>query len=399
MLIPELGVGGASAVVENLSKGLSKKYTVLQCTFCELEDGLKFSYRKRLSLNVSAGKTAFGKLIRFMQRCARLSRVIKSYDIQYSISHMEGANYVNVLSAGKAKTICCVHSTNYLTKVTRFPSRDFVRARILMPLILNRSHMIIAVSYGIKKILIEQFRIRPDKVKVIYNPFDIQLITAKSEEKLDSKYTPIFRHPVIITAGRLVKEKNHEALLDIASKVLKKHTFKLVILGDGYLKEGLHRKSTDMGLRTYDENNSENISDEYDIYFLGHKPNPYSFLKQSLLFILTSRNEGFPLSLCEAMACGVPVIAADCPTGPREILSAGYYPNGASEKSSTAICGILLPVPMIDNQNSNTDMWDKSVSELFQNSQLRKNLITNARNRVNDFSVDKIRDKWSSLII
>ena len=399
MLIPELGVGGVSTVFKNLSKGLSKKHTVLQCTFCELEDGSKFSYPKRLSLNVSAGKTAFGKLIRFVQRCVRLSRIIKSYDIHYSISHMEGANYANVLSAGKARTICCIHSSNYLFSNSRFPSINYLKTRLLMPLILNRSDIIIAVSHGIKKILIDRFRIRPEIIKVIHNPFDIQSILIKSEEPLDLEYAPIFKYPVMITVGRLVEEKNLLTLLAIAAKALKEHTFKLVVLGDGYLKDVLPGKSRDMGLRTYVEESDTSISDRFDVYFLGYKKNPYPFLRMARIFVLTSVFEGFPLALCEAMICGLPVMASDCPTGPREILDPRSNPAEYESTSNvTDKIGYLLPIPYNTNKYSNIDLWVKSLLQLLNDQQLRIKLSNNGNSRVKDFGYDRILNRWYSLL-
>ncbi|MBL0029969.1 MAG: glycosyltransferase [Rhodanobacteraceae bacterium] len=119
----------------------------------------------------------------------------------------------------------------------------------------------------------------------------------------------------IVTVGRLCAAKNYESLLRVFFRVHElRPQAKLVIAGDGELKRYLFELSTQLGLRTVDVSSSQaEAATEADVVFLGHQSNPFKFVRHANLFVFPSLWEGFPLALCEAMACGVPVVSADCP--------------------------------------------------------------------------------------
>ena len=146
------------------------------------------------------------------------------------------------------------------------------------------------------------------KIKKIYNFMDLDLITEKSKEKMEENFGKY-----IISVGSLTKNKNHSMLIK-AFKILKeKYSIeeKLLIVGDGKEKENL-------------EDLIKNLNLENEVYLLGQKSNPYKYIANSELFILPSINEGFSLTIIEAMNLNKMVIATEN-NGALEILKSDEY--------------------------------------------------------------------------
>ena len=115
------------------------------------------------------------------------------------------------------------------------------------------------------------------------------------------------------------------------------------------------------------------------VILMGHQANPYKYIAQSELFVLSTFNEGLPLVLLEAMACACPVISSNCDFGPREIIEDG--------KS-----GILVPV------NEPRPMADAMI-KVINNRNLQTYLINNALQTINNFSEDIAAKKYKEIII
>ncbi|MEW6042631.1 MAG: glycosyltransferase, partial [Elusimicrobiota bacterium] len=142
--------------------------------------------------------------------------------------------------------------------------------------------------------------------------------------------------------------------------------FKVLIIGDGEDRTFLEKMSKDFDL-------------EGIVYFLGYKKNPYKYYAISNLFVLTSDFEGFANVIIEAMACGLPVIATDCPSGPAEILENGEW-------------GILV-------QRGDYITLANEILHVLQDEEFSKELRNKALKRVKDFECKKIFEKFTNAII
>jgi glycosyltransferase involved in cell wall biosynthesis len=115
-----------------------------------------------------------------------------------------------------------------------------------------------------------------------------------------------------LSAGRLVAKKQYGVLLEAFAQLRAQRSARLVILGDGPERGRIEQRARQLG-----------VSD--DVRLLGWCENPYPYLQRAAVFAMTSNREGFGNVLVEALRCGCPVVATDCPSGPGEILGGGRF--------------------------------------------------------------------------
>jgi glycosyltransferase involved in cell wall biosynthesis len=391
MIIPNLGFGGAQRVFHDLSICLRESFEVTECVF-NLDDGHAYpSPNKIVSLDVPGGKSVIQKCWFFLKRVQRLKSLKRQLQIDVAISHLEGADYINILSARKERVFLCVHgSKKYDTAITG--SLGWIRKSILLPLLYRRSSKIVTVAQGIKDELITHFKIPPKKVTVINNGFNLKEIKSKVNEIIPNQYDFIFKRPMLITHGRLAKEKNHRFLLTLLSHKLLKDKMNLVLIGDGPLLNELAAYSESLGHKTHIQTENDRVTNEiYDVIFLGYQSNPFKFLKRASVFVFPSIFEGFPMALVEAMACELPVIARDCPYGPREILA----PDASKVKGLywTAFGGLVS-----EGEELELDVWAKGIAEILANELAVIEYKTKSGLRAADFAMDKFNKSWTVLI-
>lgn len=159
--------------------------------------------------------------------------------------------------------------------------------------------------------LVANFEFPPEKAVVIHNPVDIDRIRTLAECD-DMGEMPFADgqgagEPIrLVSAGRMSPEKGFDLLID-AIALCRDARLQLVLLGEGALRADLETRAQAKGVSR-------------QIHFAGFRPNPYPFFKQADAYVLSSRFEGFPNVVLEALACGTPVIATPAPGGLREIL-------------------------------------------------------------------------------
>ncbi|WP_426060760.1 glycosyltransferase [Hymenobacter sp. B1770] len=401
MLIPNLGLGGAQRVFHDHSVELAKHYAVTEAVF-NLDGGdLYPSGNPVVSLAVGGGGGALAKLQNFRRRINELRRLREKLQPEVVISHLEGADYVNLLSGGPGKIVLCVHGSKLHDANIRGVV-GWLRKKVLIPALYNRADRIVTVSRDIIPELVDGFGVKPEKLLTINNFFEVAQIEAKSREPLSAEEASVYAAaPVLVTSGRLTLQKNQAPLLDAFAALLKRQPAKLVFVGDGELRGELTDRARALGLRVYAAwESSATPTPDQDVYFLGLQQNPFKYIRPASLFVFPSAWEGFPMALGEAMICGVPAVTTDCPTGPREMLApdAGI-PSVAIRKAEKADFGVLMP--MLNQPASlaaDQQVWTETLNSLLADAPERERLGRLASQRMQDFTRERIFSQWMGLL-
>lgn len=174
------------------------------------------------------------------------------------------------------------------------------------------AHKITAVSKGVADDLAQLMHIPQEQVQVIYNPVITPELRRKAAERLDHPWFEPGQPPVILGVGRLREQKDFPTLIKAFAQVRRTCPARLMIIGEGPERSLLETLVKELNL-------------EAEVSLPGFIDNPYPYMVQAELFVLSSRWEGLPGVLIEALYCGGPLIATDCPSGPREVLCDGRY--------------------------------------------------------------------------
>ncbi|MFD2786688.1 glycosyltransferase [Hymenobacter rubripertinctus] len=400
LLISNLGLGGAQRVFHDHSVELAKHYAVTEAVF-NLDGGDMYpSGNEVQSLEVAGGGSPVDKIRNFGRRIGRLKALKKRLRTAVCVSHLEGADYVNLLSKGSEKVVLCIHGSKlHDGNITGLVG--WLRKKVLMPGLYNRADKIVTVSRDINPELIEGFGVKPEKLITINNFFEVAQIEEKSREPLTPPEQAVYDSaPVLVTSGRLTIQKNQAPLLDSFAALIKRRPAKLVFVGDGELRDDLTRHARQLGLRVYEAWGEAPLTTEYDVYFLGLQQNPFKYIRPASLFVFPSAWEGFPMALGEAMICGVPAVTTDCPTGPREILApTTTTPRTPIRAAERAEFGMLMP--MLNQPASlaaDQRVWTETLYQLLNDTAERERLGQLASQRMQDFTREKIFRQWVAVL-
>lgn len=391
LVIPEMTMGGAQRSLAKLSVELAKSHRVWIAVFNSTVIAYPFG-GDLLTLGVPLRAGILGKTFSFLQRIKRLTKLKRQLRITIAISFLEGADYINILSKRSEKIIISVRGSkrNDETMLGKF---EFMRKRILIPILYRMADKLIAVNKGIEGELIHNFKMPKKIVATIYNFYNNQEILEQAAEVKDSLLLAYYRHPIIVASGRLAPEKGLTALVKIYARIkARKSDVKLLLLGDGPEYNKLYNLCSEVGLVA-----SESVSDQPEILFLRNESNIFKYLHGATSYLMNSSSEGFPNGLAEAMICGLPVVSADCPYGPREIMTSSVSAiNNLSSPEFTTV-GVLMPRANEDNFEI-IDLWAHTILRLLNNDHLRISFAKAAQIRMNDFSKDKILEQWHRVI-
>jgi glycosyltransferase involved in cell wall biosynthesis len=396
MLIPNLDFGGAQRVFHDHGVLLGRDFEVTEAAF-NLDDGCAYpSANNLVSLNVQGGGGPLRKTVNLIRRVRRLRALKRQFGTRVTISHLEGAHYVSLLSGGADRKILCIHGSLSHDRALG-PLKGALVRRVLVPLLHRRADLIVTVSHELAREL-RALRVPGDRIVTIHNFFDAKAIARRAAEPLAPAEERLFGDgPVLITSGRLAMQKNQAPLLDLTKMLLERRRVKMVVLGDGALRQSLVERSGRLGLRTFDSGSGERLSANFDVYFLGFQVNPFRYIARADLFLLPSNWEGFPMVIGEAMACGTPVLAADCPTDPREFIStaAPLRPRVPIERAEFGKFGVLMPM-LADAATlpARLAQWAEEIDALLDDRDRRESLAAAGLRRTQDFTAETCGERW-----
>ena len=165
----------------------------------------------------------------------------------------------------------------------------------------------VTVSRGVAENTSSVCHIPEAMITTIHNPAYSGSVAQQALAPADHPWFTDGGPPIILSVGRLAPDKDFFTLLDAFRTVLRAEcSYRLLILGEGKLRRVLEERVRSLGL-------------EHHVSLPGWSDNPYAFMSRAALFVLSSRHEAFGNVLVEALACGCPAVATDCP-GPSEIL-------------------------------------------------------------------------------
>lgn len=294
-ILPDLEMGGAERIVTTIANHLPREKFTPKIMLLRKEGGYLNLVKKDVEIIDLKIKRIRNSLFPILKEIRK-----RKPDLVFS-GFGEVNAYLSFFVPFFKKTQFIARETNVVSQhITRPEIKFFYK-------FYNNFDKIICQSDDMLEDLIEKFNIKKNKLTKINNPVDFDFINEKLLESEPLKeFTPDFKH--IVTIGNLSHRKGFDNLLKVFSH-LKNENIKLHILGDGRDREELHSLKKELGLD--------------NVIFYGKQHNPYQFLAQSNLFILSSRYEGFPNVLLEAGACGTYALANLCKGGILEIIQEG----------------------------------------------------------------------------
>ncbi|MES2979236.1 MAG: glycosyltransferase [Pseudomonadota bacterium] len=394
MLITNFGPGGAEKVFFDHAQGLRGHFDIEEAVL----DASNRVYDTGLPLHVISAWPFkwLGPVGRLLARAWHLRQLVRRLKFDVVMSHMDGANWLNLLSASSAGKVMVVHGT-VLGDKNVSPKVQWLRRRVIFPWLYNKGFATVGVSAGIVQELEHHLGVK--NARVMRNFLNCTALGEKSAEALPVGHEQIFERPVMVTVGRLAPQKRQIHLLDMLKALHGRgQQARLLVLGNGERREALVLRARELGLSAFvaDDGTGGLPVGSYDVYFMGFVANPHAYVARSQLFVFPSAWEGFPLALCEAGACGVPLLSADCPTGPREILAPDSVQGSYTLRTAEAApYGMLLP--MIES-TQDTAAWVDCIHQVLANKPFAAHLGQQARLAVQGLSEEAVIERWIELL-
>ncbi len=358
LVISTLGCGGAERVISIMANYWAQRGE--EVTLLTFDRGRQLFYplhaaiqHRALGLVAESNHILVG-FVRNLYRMIVLRRGIRDFEPSVVISFMEKNNILTLLATRglgipviiSERTDPSAYDIGQIWNMLRRLTYRFADALVCQsPATLARVSLMVGIN-GV----------------VIPNP----VVLTDPTSKRDASLVREKRKHIIVAMGRLVEEKGFDLLLSAFGRISQDHPdWSVTIMGEGPMRKELENQAKCLGLKDR-------------VNFAGQTADPFPVLRQADLFVLSSRFEGFPNALCEAMACGLAVVSFDCCSGPREIIRDG-------------VDGVLVPAGDVNALAATLD-------RLMRDSAERERLATCAPNVLERFGVDRIMGMWEAVL-
>jgi glycosyltransferase involved in cell wall biosynthesis len=311
-VLPSLDVGGAEQVTVNIVNGLAARGYDVDLVVSRYEGRLRAELDADVTVvPLSDGRTPvvgvaaeFGPIVAYLEQAQPAAL----------IPHLPRMSVVCLAAARVAGTDAAVFPTHHSAYGHGHDAAVKSRAvdwlvRRLYP----TAERVIAVSEGVADGLARQTAVDRSDVSVLHNPIDVETVRERARDPVEAPWVEDDDAAVVLFVGRLADQKDLETWLGAFARIRERRpAVRGVVAGQGPQRASVRTLVDDLGLGDA-------------VAVPGYVDNPYRYMAKADLFMLSSRYEGLPTVLIEAMACGCPVVATDCPSGPREILADGRH--------------------------------------------------------------------------
>lgn len=333
VFLPSLRGGGAERVMLQLANAMAAQEVNIDLLLTRAEGSFLDEVSSRARIVDFARRRTSGSLL-------SLRRYLLSVSPDALISALDNANVVSMLAKMTTPT-----PTRHVITVHNSPTRQArvyrglrrAATRILVRQLFPRADAIVAVSQGLASEVAESLGVDCDRIVTIYNPVISDRVFSLARSRPAHAWFTNDPTPIIVAAGRLTRQKGFITLVKALALIKERTPARLIVLGEGPLRPALQR--------TVD---ALELDDRVELH--GFADNPYGFMRHAALFVLSSRWEGLPTVLIEALALGVPIVSTDCPSGPREILRNGtlgtLVPVGDERALAEAMLSALSTPPV-----------------------------------------------------
>ena len=356
LIIYSLSCGGAERVMSIMANyWAAKGWKVTLMTFISQSQTPFYQLDSRINyrpLNIAGNSSNPGEAIKNnYQRIMQLRKAIANSEPDVVISFMNQTNVQTLLATRGLNIPVIISERNVTLNSTLGTAWKLIRKWVYL-----LADILVMQTQCSLNYVPSQWK---NRTRIIPNPVMVPPSNNDGAEKYLSPYS-------LIAIGRLEYQKGFDLLLKAFAQLKDAYPqWTLTILGEGSQRSQLESLRNDLGLKNR-------------VFLPGKKQNPDRYLQQAAIFVLSSRYEGFPNVLCEAMACGLPVIATKCPCGPQEIVRDG-------------IDGILIPP-------NNITALTEAMEQLIKDSTAREKLGLEAAKITERFDLDSVMNLWMQTI-
>jgi glycosyltransferase involved in cell wall biosynthesis len=358
MVISSLGRAGAERTASVLANAWAERGEEVTLITLARDDVPAYPLHPAISLRQLKVRDGMAKhllhgAVRNLKIIRKLQGAICNSKPDLVISFMDISNIASLLAAhGKSAPVVITEHTH--------PAFHHIgwHWQTLRRLLYHRADALVCMTNSVLSWLQQRIKVRG---YVIPNPVEAMRVHVQAVNKSEERE----RTSIVVAMGRLSREKGFDLLLAAFSLIAGRHlNWQLKILGDGPQRQELEEQAAKLGLNGRVE-------------FTGVVTDPFPALSGADLFVSSSRYEGFGNALCEAMACGLPVISFDCPSGPREIVR-------------NHVDGLLVPA-------EDVTALAAAMDQLMSNGQERLRLAARAPEVVTRFGLTRVLGMWDQL--
>ena len=334
MFIASLGGGGAERIVLSLSQGLcdlGHEVVLLTSdhdTVLIPPQGLSVRHLSGVGID----DPSWRKVLAAPAVAWRLWRLLRRERFDVVVAHMERACMLLALTPCAAPRILTIHNFLGASLVGKTPIKRLNAELLYRRIGPTAAARVVCVSRAAAHDAEARFPGLRRRIAAIPNFVAVDAVEAMSRQPLpDDAKALLAPGETILSVGRLIGQKGQWHLIRAFAEVARRRpAARLVILGDGPLKARLCDYAAALG-----------VADR--VALPGFRPNPFAWIRAADVFALPSIYEGMPMILIEALACGTPIVSADCSSGPREILSPETPVDDVARQPEEVSCGWLLP--------------------------------------------------------